>query len=50
VLEEVGERRICIKGISAQGKFSQHHFSEGCSGSRRTPMCGGLRRVSVVIT
>ena len=33
VLEESGERRICIKGIPAQSKFSQHVFSEGWSGS-----------------
>jgi hypothetical protein len=28
VLEEGGKRRVGIKGISAQGSISQHHFSE----------------------
>jgi hypothetical protein len=46
MLDEGGDRRICIKGISAQGKFSQHHFSEGCSGLGAHTRYRGTRRLS----
>jgi hypothetical protein len=50
VLEEGGKRRVGFKGISAQGKFSQHLFSEGWSGTKARIQPVLRAPASVVIT